>query len=166
MSPVRDFLQRFRPAGTPGKAAAAVPADRARDLAAELEPVLSLLAGADAERTRVLSEASSDAARIRQDARTRADGMVAAAMQRAEAVRADAAAAVLASAEADASAALRAVERDVQVIRERAAQKMPGYVSRAVRAVRMLADPAPADAGDAVRAVDEAQARAATRWAP
>ena len=66
MSPVRDFLQRFRPAGTPGKAAAAaVPADRARDLAAELEPVFSMLAGAEAERARILSEADSDAARIR-----------------------------------------------------------------------------------------------------
>jgi hypothetical protein len=167
MSPVRDFLQRFRPAGTPGKAAAAVPADRARDLAAELEPVLSLLAGAEAERTRILSEAGRDAARIRQDARVRADGMVTAAMQRAEAVRADAAATVLASADADASAELRAAEREAQVIREHAAQGMPGCVSRAVRAVRMLAAiGTPADAGDEARAVDETQVRAATRRAP
>ena len=98
MSPVRDFLQRFRPAGTPGKAAAAgVPADRARDLAAELEPVFSLLAGAEAERARILTEAGRDAGRIRDGARRRADDMVAAARQRAQAARADAAAAVLAS---------------------------------------------------------------------
>ncbi len=160
MSPVRDFLQRFRPAGTPGKAAAAgVPADRARDLAAELEPVFLLLAGAEAERARILTEAGRDAGRIRDGARRRADDMVAAARQHAQAARADAAAAVLAAAEADAGAALRAAEREAQVIRERAGRRMPGYVSRAVRAVLMLVE-------DEAEAGDEAQAGARTRRAP
>lgn len=160
MSPLRDFLQRFRPAGTPGKAAAAaVPADRARDLAAELEPVFAMLAGPEAERARILSEADGDARRVRDEARRRADDMVATARARAQAVRAEAAAAVLARAEATADAALRAAEREAQAICERAAQRMPGYVSRAVRAVLTLA-------GDEAGAGEQAHARAATGRAP
>jgi vacuolar-type H+-ATPase subunit H len=151
MSPVREFLQRFTPAGTPGKAAAAaVPADRARDLAAELEPVFAMLAGPEAERSRILNEAEGDARRIRDDARRRADDMVVTARERAEAVRADAAAAVLARAGATADAALRAAEQEAQVIHACAAQRMPGYVDRAVRAVLALAEDEVA--GDATRA--------------
>jgi vacuolar-type H+-ATPase subunit H len=149
MSPVRDFLQRLRPAGTPGSAAAAVPADRNRDLAAELAPVLSMLAGAEAECARILSEAGSDARRIRDDASRRAHDMVAAARQHADAARADAAAAALASAEASASATATAAEREAQAIRERAAQRMDAYVSRAAASVRMLAYDAAA--GDVAR---------------
>jgi vacuolar-type H+-ATPase subunit H len=156
MSPLRDFLQRFTPAGTPGKAAAAaVPADRARDLAAELEPVFAMLAGPEAERTRILSDADEDARQIRADARRRADDMVVAARERAQAARAEAAAAVLARAGATADAALRAAEQEAQAIGERAAQRMPGYVSRAVRAVLTLA-------GDEAEASDEAHTHAGT----
>ena len=160
MSPRRDFLQRFRPAGAPGNpAAAAVPADRARDLAAELEPVFSMLAGAQAESAIIVSEADRDAAVVRGNARRRADDMVASARQRAQAVRADAAAAVLARAEANADAALRAAEQDAQAIGERAARQMPEFVSRAVRAVLALA-------GDNGEAGDGTQVPAAAGRAP
>lgn len=140
MSPVRDFLQRFRPAGTPGKAAAAgVPADRARDLAAELEPVFALLAEAEAERSRILAEAERDARQIRDTGHRRADDLVATAQRRAQGVRADAAAAALARAETEAAFAARSAEQEAQAIREHAAQRMPGYVGRAVQIVRALA---------------------------
>jgi hypothetical protein len=46
---LRDFLSRFRPAGAPGAALAGVPADRRRELEAEVGPVLALLAGTQAE---------------------------------------------------------------------------------------------------------------------
>ena len=49
MPQLRDFLSRFGPAGAPGAARAAVPADRHRQLVAELDPVLMLLDGQDAE---------------------------------------------------------------------------------------------------------------------
>ena len=42
---VSDLLYRFRPSGAPGAATqAGVPADRARDLAEELEPVFASVA--------------------------------------------------------------------------------------------------------------------------
>ena len=73
MSPARDFLRRFRPANAPGRAAAAsVPADRAADLATELEPVLLMLADAEAERARILSEAEPRRRQIRARARREA----------------------------------------------------------------------------------------------
>ncbi len=141
MSPARDFARRFRPAGTPGQAAgAAVPADRALDLARELEPVLALLGDVEAERAAVLRQADRDAKRIHQDARRQADDMIASARQRAQAVRADTAAAAMTAAEADAEIAMRAAVREAQAIRERAAHRIPGYVSRAVEGVRALAD--------------------------
>jgi len=41
----RDFLNRFKPAAAPGSASrAGVPADRAALLAAEIDPVLDMLA--------------------------------------------------------------------------------------------------------------------------
>lgn len=53
MPAMRDFLERFRPAGAPGPAAAAVPADRPAELAAELEAVFALLNEAEAERLEI-----------------------------------------------------------------------------------------------------------------
>ena len=50
LSQVRDFLDRFRPAGVPGTASrAGVPADLAGEPAGELQTVLALLVGTDAE---------------------------------------------------------------------------------------------------------------------
>lgn len=169
MSPVRDILQRFRPAGTPGKAAAAgIPADRARDVAAELLPVFASLAATQAESASIVSQAERDSQRIRADARARADHLVADARERVRAVRADAAAAVLAQAAADADAALGSAEREAQAIRARAAQRMPAYVSRAVQAVRGLTEDAADDGGKGHGAAgsDQTQAAARTGRAP
>jgi hypothetical protein len=38
---LRDFLERFRPVGTPGASATGVAADRTAERAAELEPALA-----------------------------------------------------------------------------------------------------------------------------
>jgi hypothetical protein len=73
-----DLLNRFRPAGTPGAAArAGVPVDRAAEAAAELEPVLALLAEAESACAAVRERARQDAKDIGERARARADGLLA-----------------------------------------------------------------------------------------
>ena len=64
MPDLRDFLSRFRPAGAPGGARAGVPADRRRELEAEVGPVLALLAGTQAECERIIAQARRDAGRL------------------------------------------------------------------------------------------------------
>ena len=65
MSATRAFLDRFRPAGAPGAAGGAgVPADLARELGAEVGPVLALLDDAHAECERLGAAAWLEADRI------------------------------------------------------------------------------------------------------
>ncbi|MFF4038263.1 hypothetical protein [Streptomyces sp. NPDC001816] len=99
---LRDFLERFRPVGTPGASATGVPADRTAERAAELEPTLAQLTGVQQE----------------------AAGIRAAADEAAEAVRRDTA---------------REAERLVAAARERAAERMPDLVERAVADALRLA---------------------------
>jgi hypothetical protein len=75
---LRDFLSRFRPAGAPGAARVGVPADRSRELEAELGPVLALLAGTDAECRRIITRARRDAEQITAEARAEAAAIAAA----------------------------------------------------------------------------------------
>ena len=99
MPQLGDFLNRFRPAGAPGAASrAGVPADRAAELSAELDPVLALLAAADAECARLVAEAEDEASRIAAQGRDEAASITADAVRRAEAARSQAAAEVLAAA--------------------------------------------------------------------
>lgn len=123
-----DFLNRFRPAGAPGAATrAGVPADRAAELSAELEPVLGLLASADSECARLIAEAEQEASRIAAQAREKAAGIAAGAAAVADQARASAADEVLATArrraedaerEAAAEVAARSApdEDDIQVL--------------------------------------------------
>ena len=93
MPRVRDVLQRFRPSGAPGAATAAgVPVDRAGELAAELEPVLALLAETERECADLLDRARREEAAIRARDAERARSIVAAGRARVEAERAAAAA--------------------------------------------------------------------------
>ena len=85
MPQLGDFLNRFRPAGAPGAASrAGVPADRAAELSAELDPVLAMLAATDAECARLVAEAEQEAGRIAAQARDQAASIAADAVQRAE----------------------------------------------------------------------------------
>ncbi|HET6967588.1 MAG TPA: hypothetical protein VFI44_04880 [Ornithinibacter sp.] len=89
MPRVRDVLHRFRPSGTPGAATAAgVPADRAGELAAELEPVLALLAETDRECADILERARVEEAEIRARDAVRARAVLAAGRALVEAERA------------------------------------------------------------------------------
>lgn len=139
MARTRDFLQRFRPAGAPGAAAAvAVPADRRAELVAELEPVFARLSAVEDERRRLLAEASAAAERLRAAGRAQAAELVADAGARAAAERSAAAErARSAAAAADAELIVRA-RAEAERVRRRAAARLPELVADALESVRSL----------------------------
>ncbi|MEU5644472.1 hypothetical protein [Streptomyces milbemycinicus] len=136
MAGFRDFLLRFRPVGSPGRAApGGVPADRAAELAAELAPPLSYLEEFEAEARGIREEAARTAAERRRKAKRQADTIVERARARADEVRAEAAARVRRAAEAEAAELLATAERDAVVMRSRARARMPGLLDRVARLV-------------------------------
>jgi len=139
MPPLRDFLSRFRPAGSPGAAArAGVPADRSGELEAEVGPVLALLADTAAERERLITQARRDAEQIVAAARSAAGAIAADAAQRAEAAREQAAQQVVAAARKQAAQRAQVATRQAAQIRELARERMPALVSRIVGTIRQL----------------------------
>ncbi len=138
MPQLRDFLARFRPAGSPGAARAGVPADRSRELQAEVGPVLALLDGTDAERERIIAEARREAEQITAAARAEAAVITAEAAQRAEAARDEVARRVMAQARDEAARSVAAARRQALQTRELARQRMPALVSRTVEEIRQL----------------------------
>jgi cell division septum initiation protein DivIVA len=138
-----DFLNRFRPAGTPGAAArAGVPVDRPAEAAAELEPILALLAEAESASAAVRERARQDAKGIREQARARADSLVAEARARADSERAATAARAHARGQAESARLTGQAERLATARRELAEQRMPGYVARVVAMVRTAGEEA------------------------
>jgi len=135
---LRDFLSRFRPAGAPGAAAIGVPTDRRRELAAEVGPVLTLLAGTDAECGRIVAQARRDAGQLAAGTSAEAAAIAADAGRRAAAAREEAVRQVMAAAREDAAAAVRDAERQATVIRALAARRIPSLVDRAVGTIRRL----------------------------
>ncbi|MFJ9865694.1 hypothetical protein [Streptomyces sp. NPDC101165] len=136
---LRDFLERFRPTGTPGAAATGVPADRAAERAAELEPALGRLAAVQQEAARIRAAADEAAETIRQDASREAASIVAAAREQAPEVRRKAAVPGLQDALREADAVRAAGNRDAEAVRERAQECMPDLVERAVADALRLA---------------------------
>lgn len=149
MPAVGDFLDRFRPAGAPGPAAGAVPADRRADLEAELEPVFALLTGPEAERRRALEEAGEEARRIRDDAAETAARLVERARARAPAERAAAAAEARTAAAREHDELVEEARRQAAEISRVANDRMAGHVARAVASVRALAAEPGAGSGGA-----------------
>jgi len=137
MPPLRDFLSRFRPAGAPGAARAAVPADTSRELAAELDPVLRLLDGPDAECARMLAEARRDGQDMIAAARADAVAVAAEARQRAAAVRQETVRQILADARTEAADITARASRQAADERELARRRT---LPLAQRAVAMIAD--------------------------
>jgi vacuolar-type H+-ATPase subunit H len=139
MPPLRDFLARFRPAGSPGAAArAGVPADRSGELESEVAPVLALLADTEAERDRLISQARREAEQIVSGARSAADTIAADAAQRAETVREQAARHVLTAAREQASRTVEEARKQAAQTGELVRQRMPALVSRIVGTIRQL----------------------------
>ncbi|WP_169987988.1 hypothetical protein [Microbispora sp. H10836] len=144
MARLRDFLQRFRPAGVPGAAApAGVPADYAVDQAAELEAVFSALEETWARCAHERLRARSSAEETRTRARAQAAAVLSAARLEAEAARAEAASAARRTSEQESDALLRDATGSAGVIRRRAAARMPEMVARVVAEVRSLARDVP-----------------------
>lgn len=135
MPDIRAFLERFRPAGAPGAAAAAVPADRRTTLAAELEPVFALLDDAEEECRRLLDEAEARAQSIRRAAGDEAAALVEQAHADAAAERATAAATVRKAAEEEREALAAAAEEEARRIDAVAGERLPDLVARALRSV-------------------------------
>ncbi len=139
MPPLRDFLDRFRPAGAPGAAArAAVPVDRSGEPEAELVPVLTLLDGEDAECASIVAEARREAGRITGPAREEAAAILGDAERRARAAREQAVQQALAQARAEAAEIVASARREALRSRELAGQRIPVLVSRAADLVRGL----------------------------
>ena len=139
MPQLRDFHDRFRPAGAPGAAArAAVPVDRRGELEAELGPVLALLDSVDAECARVVAQARHEAAQITAAAREEAAAQLRDADRRAAAARTGAMQESQAAARAEAAGAVVRARREARQVRELAGQRTPALVSRAVNLVRAL----------------------------
>ena len=140
MAGLRDMLDRFRRAGTPGPAGrAGVPVDRAAERAAELEPVLALLDPTTAECEWLRTHAAAEADQIREQARTRAAHLIATARERAAGVRAEAAARTRRHGDEQAAGATAEAARQAQAIRSRADARMPDYVARVVALARYIA---------------------------
>jgi vacuolar-type H+-ATPase subunit H len=139
MPPLRDFLTRFRPAGSPGAATrAGVPADRSGELEAEVAPVLARLDDTEAERERLIAQARGQAEQIVAAARSAADAIAADAAQRAETVREQAAQQVVAAARKQAARTTQVATHQAAMIRELARQRSPALVSRIVGTVTDL----------------------------
>ncbi|MFE2183443.1 hypothetical protein [Streptomyces sp. NPDC059455] len=136
MAGFRDFLLRFRPVGSPGRAApGGVPADRAAELTAELEPPLSLLEEAEAEARGIRDEAARTAAERCRAAERQAEEIVEQASARAQGLRARTAARGRGQAEAEAAELLAASEREVSAVRSRVEARMPALLDRVARLV-------------------------------
>jgi hypothetical protein len=134
---LRDLLDRFRPVGAPGApSAVGVPADRAAEATAELEPVFSVLAPVEIECADIRAAAATAAQQHRARAATRAEAVLAAARARAVAVRAEATAAAQQSAVVDAAGLKAQTEQEQAVMRARAAGRLPAYVDEVLTAVR------------------------------
>jgi vacuolar-type H+-ATPase subunit H len=137
---MRDFLSRFRPAGAPGAGRAAVPTDRRRQLESELGTVLMLLDEPSAEGSGIVAAARRNAEQMLRLARSEADGIRAAAQQRAAASVAELVQEAVVAARAEAAAIASAGAAEAAAITERARQHLPLLTDQAVALVRGIGE--------------------------
>ena len=147
MPGLRDYLDRFRPAGAPGAGGTGVPADRSRELETELTTVLALLDGVHAECAGVVAQARRDAERIVAAARDEAAAVADGAYRHARVARDEAAREVLAAAQTEAVGTVARAEKQALRVRERARQRIPALATRAVGLVWGLGAEPSASAG-------------------
>lgn len=132
----RGFLDRFRPAGTPGAASpAGVPVDRAATTAAELLPLLDRLDAVQDEADRLRTNAREEAAHLRRAGTRAAAALVQQARDDTETIAAQAFANKITAAAADTAGA------DAEAATEMAPRGTPSQdadVQRVVAAARDL----------------------------
>jgi hypothetical protein len=134
---VRDFLDRFRPAGAPGAASAAgVPADRRATAAAELEPIFAALGEVDDACARLRREAVAGGARLEAETAERCRALVAGARTDAEAERAAEAAKLRERAAAEARLVMTQAEEGADEVRRSAVERRPRLLALVVDRVR------------------------------
>ncbi|GAA4723592.1 hypothetical protein GCM10025782_21970 [Pedococcus ginsenosidimutans] len=144
MPRVRDLLYRFRPAGGPGSATpAGVPADRERDLAAELEPVFVALAPTLARCREVVEQGRRDADGIRARDALVVERLLAGSSARAAAERAHARDRALAEADSDGARVEADADARAARLRGRLEELLPTYRAQAVASVESLLASAP-----------------------
>ncbi|MGW7543185.1 hypothetical protein ACWGKQ_19050 [Streptomyces sp. NPDC054770] len=140
---LRDFLERFRPTGTPGAAVTGVPPDREAERAAELAPALARLTAVQQEAARIRAAGEEAAGTIRREAGREAAGIVAAAREQAPEARRRAAEPVVRDALRESAAVRAAGDRAADAVRERGRAGLPPLVSEAVEdAVAQVLRPA------------------------
>jgi hypothetical protein len=139
MPQFHDFLARFRPVGSPGAASrVGVAVDRAGELSGELEPVLTMLAAAQAECERITAQAARDARQIMDEACEHAAAVAAEAGARADAARVAAAGEAVAAARAQADQAVRDATRQARRAHYGTERQISDLVSDAIGLVRSL----------------------------
>jgi hypothetical protein len=136
---VREWLDRFRPAGAPGAATATgVPVDRRAAAVAELEPVFAALAE-DVERAGRLRDAmTAEAARRRAAGRDAARALIADARASAPTERAAEEVRLRQLVTARLQARRELASTQAQEVRDRAARRRPALVAQIV--ARVLAE--------------------------
>ena len=137
MARAREFLERFRPSGTPGAAARpGVPADRLAERSAELEPVFARLAETEADAATIRAAARREADQRRLQGQERAQAVLATGRHQVAADRAELAAQVRHQASVETAAIISAAHDEADAVRTRAGQRLPAMVDRVVSDVR------------------------------
>lgn len=133
MVDVRGILGRFKPAGAPGPSTgAAVPADRAAERAAELQPLFASLEVVEAEARVIRCRAVQEAAAIRDEARRRAETIVGEAVGRAAIEQDRSEHQARAAAEESCAALVDQARARAESLRARARTPVHDYVDRIV----------------------------------
>ncbi len=137
MPRVSDLLDKFRPAGAPGPAGTVgVPGDRRAAAEAELAPVFAAIEDVERVCARLRNSSRSAADERIRTGTAEAELLIARAHQDAEAERAAAAARVRGPA-ADELAAIHAqAEKAADLVRRRAAERLPRLVAKVTAHVR------------------------------
>lgn len=134
---ISDLLNRFRPVGPPGSASrAGIPADRAAQLAAELDPVLSMLAATRAQCAALVGEAERRAVQLRGDANAQAAAIAAESADRVVAASVAAADTVIAAAHAESARIEQAAVQHVRARPELTEAEVQALVGLAVSVVK------------------------------
>jgi hypothetical protein len=134
---VREWLDRFRPAGAPGAATATgVPFDRREAARAELEPVFAALADDINRAARTRDAMTEQASRRRAEGRVAARALIADALSSEQAERRAEEARLSQVVLAQTQARREQASIQVQEVRDRATQRRPAVLSEIVARVR------------------------------
>lgn len=131
MGDLRGFLERFRPTARVG-----VPGDRAAEQRAELAVVFAAMAPVETECCEIRDAAARAASGIRHRADQEAEALIGAARARARTERTSAAATAGDHVSAERAAIIADAERLAARTRERAEERLPVLVARAVEMVK------------------------------